>query len=338
MGAMPQQSRLSLMLGAAALLVLVLGAILAQSTPVIDNHVEREIAAQRDQNAMYFYDAGYIDDGDYVLLGQLPNADFSRGGVYFVGPSEMKLTLMPWRLSEEERGLIHNYSIGDFRHSDVREFLRMLTEEAGFLSAGGEQTTIYLGLSTEMANAPSSYVPSLLERYGFYSYDRANRMHIVDMPNWERQLRLARDRGGRFLRIIFTSPTRVRGHRPIEQLPEHQVRAETWFADLRRETQELAATIDYLQRRGVNVRAILPPEGSWRHTVPYPAAYLEAVRPILEARGVPLIDQRALLSDSEFGDAVHARYSGQLKLHDAYLALARQSLAEMGTELAPAER
>jgi hypothetical protein len=50
---------------------------------------------------------------------------------------------------------------------------------------------------------------------------------------------------------------------------------------------------------------------------------------VLAARGVPMIDQRDLLTDDEFGDAVHARYEGQLKLHDAYLDLARDALDDM---------
>ena len=54
------------------------------------------------------------------------------------------------------------------------------------------------------------------------------------------------------------------------------------------------------------------------------------VSAVLAARSVPLIDQRDWLADAEFGDAVHARYNGQLKLHDAYLDLARDALDDMG--------
>jgi hypothetical protein len=36
------------------------------------------------------------------------------------------------------------------------------------------------------------------------------------------------------------------------------------------------------------------------------------------------------LPDSEFGDSVHARYSGQIKLHEAYAKLARDALSGSG--------
>jgi hypothetical protein len=324
------QWALALTLAATACATFVAAAAGAQFTPVIENHVERQIERQAAVNGMYLYNRGYVDDGDYVLLGQIPNADFSRGGVYFIGASEMKLTLMPWRLAPEEAALIHNYSIGDFRHGDVLQFVRMLVEEGGLLQAGAERTTIFLGLSTEMTREPSpQYVGALLERHGFYTFERSGAMHLRVMSPVERSYRLGRNSANRFLSILLTSPNRVRTRREIEQLPENQVRTGDWRPAMELEGRNLAQTIDYLQARGVAVRAIYPPQASWRRDVDYSGPYFEMVSEILAARGVPLIDQRDLLTDAEFGDAVHARYDGQLKLHDAYLDLARDALHEM---------
>jgi hypothetical protein len=322
---------LALMLGAASCVTFAAAAAGAHVTPVIQNHVERQIERQAAVNGMYLYNDGYVDDGDYVLLGQIPNADFSRGGVYFIGPSEMKLTLMPWRLSSEESALIHNYSLGDFRHGDVYQFVRMLVEEAGLLQAGAERTTIFLGLSTEMTREPSrEYVGRLFERHGFYNFERSGEMHLRAMSPAERAYRLGRNSANRFLSVLLTSPNRVRTLREVEQLPENQIRTGDWRPAMELEERNLAQTIDYLQARGVAVRAIYPPQASWRRDVDYSAPYFEMVSEVLAARGVPLIDQRDLLTDAEFGDAVHARYEGQLKLHDAYLELAHDALDDMG--------
>jgi hypothetical protein len=321
---------LALVLGAVSCATLVAAAAGANFTSVIQNHVERQIERQAAVNGMYLYNDGYVDDGDYVLLGQIPNADFSQGGVYFIGASEMKLTLMPWRLAPEEAALIHNYSIGDFRHGDVHQFVRMLVEEAGLLQAGPERTTVFLGLSTEMTREPSrEYVGALFERHGHYTFDRSGEMHVRAMSPAERAYRLGRNSANRFLSILFLAPNKVRTLREVEQLPENQVRAGDWRPAMEREGRSLAQTIDYLQARGVAVRAIYPPQASWRRDVDYSGPYFEMVSEVLAARGVPLIDQRELLTDAEFGDAVHARYEGQLKLHDAYLELARDALHDM---------
>jgi hypothetical protein len=324
------QWRLGFMLGAAACLTFVSAAAGARFTRVIPNHVERQIARQEATNGMYMHDNGYFDDGDYVLIDQIPNADYSRGGVYFIGASEMKMTLMPWRLSPDEAALIHNYSIGDFRHRDVYHYVRMLVEEAGLLQAGGERTTIFLGLSTEMTREHTAgYVESLFERHGFYTYEWSGGIHIRALSPLERAFRLTRNEANRFLSVLFLSPNRVGGRRAIEQTPEHQLRPANWRPIMEEEIRYLAQTIDYLQARGVNVVGIYPPQASWRDNVDYSGPHFEMVSEVLAARGVPLVDQRNMLPDEEFGDAVHPLYVGQVKLHDAYVELARGSLQEM---------
>jgi hypothetical protein len=323
------QLRLALMLGVAVCVTFALAVVGARFTSVIPDHVDRQIAKHKADNGLYVYNQGYFDGGDYVLIDKIPNADYSRGGVYFIGASEMQMTLMPWRLSAEENALIHNYSIGDFRHRDVYHFVRMLVEEAGLLQAGGERTTIYLGLSTEMAREQTpGYVESLFERHGFYSYEWSEEMSMSAMPRLQRDHRLRRNEANRFLSILLLSRNEVGPVRLIEQRPEHQVRP-NWRPAMEEEVPYLAQAIDYLQARGVTVAGIYPPQASWRDHVDYSGRYFDMVSETLAARGVPLIDQRDLLMDDEFSDAVHPVYEGHAKLHDAYLELARHSLEEM---------
>lgn len=335
-----EQMRLSLAM-LAALCVTGLGVVLlAHFTPVIGNHVERELAQLRATNGLYYFDDGYTDEGDYVLVGQLPQDDYAHGGVYFLGSSEMNTAIMPWLFSPAERRLIHNYSIGDLRHTDARHYVRMIVEDNDLLQRGGEKTAVILGLSFQMARKTDGamYVPDLFHRHGLYTYDWTKGIRRAPLSSFKRYLILERDRANRFLRILFLAPSRVRitGDSDLEKR-EHMMRvmAGDWQSVMRKEVQELAALIDFLQARNVRVRALFPPSGTWQDTLPYQAAYREMVRPILEFRKVPVTDFGDLLPDEEFMDAIHARYAGQLKVHKAYRELALQALAEMGTKVGP---
>jgi hypothetical protein len=256
--------------------------LLARLTPVFDNHVRRELARLEATNGLYYFDNGYRDEGDYVLLGQLLHDDYSRGGVYFIGSSEMNTALMTWALTPAERRLIHNYSIGDTHHSELRHYVRMLVEDNGLLVAGGERTTIIFGLTFQQARrkGDAMYVHDLFHRHGLYTYDWREGIRRVPVSPLERELILARDQANRFLRIAFLSPSRVR---VTPDSPEfmrrhmHGVMSGDWRPVMRREVTELAATIDYLQARGVRVWALYPPTGTWHDEMPYEATYREMV-------------------------------------------------------------
>ncbi len=310
---------------------------LAHATPVIANLNAREEALHRESDGILFYSGGYIDDGDFVLLSELPNADFSRGGVVFVAASEMRTTIMPWRLPPEERARIHNFALGDMRHREVRHFVRLLVEEKGLLRAGGGRTTVILGLSHLMAreknlDAPlDRYTQQLFERHGLYTYDWDKGVHGADIGALERSLRLGRDAANRFLRALIERPSRVRPIEDREWRINHTntIMGESWRERMPQEIEDLAATIDYLRAHNVRVVALYPPIGSWQAEMPYEAAYRAMVLPMLEAHGAELVDFSDYLDDDEFGDDVHVRHGPQLRLHEAYRALALRLLDEM---------
>ncbi len=330
------QRLLSLAMLAALCLTGISIVVLARTTPVISNHVERELARLEATNGLYYFDNGYRDEGDYVLLGQLLNDDYSRGGVYFIGSSEMNTALMPWALTPAERRLIHNYSIGDTRHSELRHYVRMLVEDNELLEAGGERTTVILGLTFQLARykGDGMYVRDLFHRHGLYAYDWNEGIRRVPKSALEQELIVARDDANRFLRIVLLSPSRVRLTPDTRQFMYehmHGVMGPDWRPLMQREIEDLIATIDYLQARGVNVWAVYPPMGTWQDEMPYDAAYREMVRPHLQARNVRVVDFGDLLEDDEFMDALHARYRGQVKIHAAFRSLALEALAQMGT-------
>lgn len=333
--ARPKQGRLSLFL-AAAIAVTWVGAV-AAAPAVLHAQAERELQRQRASDGLYYFDGGYEDDGDYVLLGQLPFDDYSRGGVYFLGSSEMNTSIMPWELSAAERRLIHNYSIGDLRHTEQRHYLRMLVEENGLLAAGGERTTIIFALDFPMARTKngSQYVPGLFARHGLYSYDWESGIHRRRLPEMERLAAIERAVAGRVFQVLLEPSTHVYVT-PFtrEEKIAHirRIMSDDWREVMRREVEELAASIDYLLARNVRVRALFVPTGSWQEALGYEAAYREMVMPLLQSRSVGVTDLGDFLHDEEFMDGIHARYSGQRRLHEQTSALAREALREMGID------
>ena len=320
------------LLAASASLTFAAVAWLAQATTVIPGFLANELSRQRETNGVFLYDGGYVDDADYVLLGQLQSDDYSRGGVYFIGDSELNVAIRAWELPPAERELIHNYSIGALRHSDVRSFVRMLVEDFGLLRAGGERTTIFLGLSYYLARPPIQGVTLsyYVERHGLYRYD-AEGMRPAPMSWAERELRLQRESASRFMQVALRlRRSRVTGADAHNRTPQSRRLEGDWRASMRREVGELERLIDYLQARGVHVVAIFPPSGSWDDATPYQPAYQAMVRPLLQRRHVPLIDDSGLLGDEDFADGNHPNFESQIRLSAWNRRAALAALDAMG--------
>jgi hypothetical protein len=336
-----QQARLSAMLLAVCCLAIAVIVVLSNATSAIANKLASQLALQRETNGFFLNDGGYLDDGDYVLLDKLPHADYSRGGAYFIGASEMNTAIMSSALPPAERRLIHNYSLGDLRYTEVRHFVRMLVEDFGLLQAGGGKTTVVLGLSYQMARIKrghAGYVKALFKRHGFYDYDWDGGIHPIKLSAPVRAIEVERNRAARYLRSVTSLPNRVTmtpmSNDKKKALLERLMIGD-WLPEMRREVHELQLLIEYLQGRGVHVRGILHPLGSWQDELPYDTAFRKEVMPMLQAHGVQVTDLSRSLKDDEFIDHVHARYSGQLKLHDAYRQVALEALSQMGMHLDP---
>ncbi|HVY03552.1 MAG TPA: hypothetical protein VG983_07835 [Caulobacterales bacterium] len=310
---------------------------LAQTTPAIADYAKAETERVKAINGVYLYDAGYVDDADFLLLGQIPHDDYARGGVYFIGDSKMTVSLMPWLMSAEERRYIHNYSIGALRHDEERDLFRMLIDECGLLRAGGARTTVFLDVSYYLARPKTAAVrlDYYIHRHGLYTYKPGEGMHRAPITPLQRFLSVQRDYAQRYLAIVFgLRQSRVTGEAPWAKNREGRVLRADWPEEMRRQVNDLAALLDDLQSRGVHVVAIYPPSGSWDDTMPYQPAYHALVDPLLKARGVPVIDQRDQFPDADFADAAHLSYSAAVKVHEANLRAARRALSDMGISLA----
>jgi hypothetical protein len=332
------QRWLSIMTATVMLATTATAIVLAHATPVIRNFVDREAAQWQAIDGLFLFDGGYVDDADYVLLDLLPRADHSKGGVFFIGDSQSRTTLMPWRLSPAEQELIHNYSIGDLHHRDQRFFVQMLVEEMGLLDGGPEKTTVILGISHNMARPRDyqepSYVTEVFKRHGLFTYTFEDGIHRKKVSDLERSWSVERDLASRFINIALgLRKSRVRTVNPELQTLEFSTQADDWREVMDAEIIELTELVDYLLARDVRVQAIIRPSASWKKRLPYERTYLELVTPMLAARNVPLIDQSNLLVDADFVDDNHPKYSVQLRLHEIDREIALRELADMGLTL-----
>jgi hypothetical protein len=330
------QMQLSLALWAAIILPVLLVGLLANFSPIMSNYLAKDAVRHRETNGFYPYTGGYVDPMDYLLLEQLSKeADYSRGGVYFVGASETMISIMPWEMVPAERKLIRNYGIGGLNHREARHFLRCLVEEHDLLRAGGEKTTVILGLSYGMVTKKDLQ----FKRHGLYTFHSNEGVHRTPMFSFVRFLRVQRVYANRFLNVLAFPTSEVR--LPSNAGPAvHQARwietmGDDWQKEMQEQMHDLDLLIDYLQERNVRVHAVFPPQATWKAGLPFADAYSDMVKPILAKHSVPTTDFRNLLPDEDYGDSSHFNYIGQWKVHRAYREVALKALAEMGTKLEP---
>jgi hypothetical protein len=329
------QTWFSLTLWSVICLTLLSVGLLAHFSPVMRRNIASDLARHREINGVFPFTGGYIDPLDYLFLDQLPKRDYSRGGVYFIGASDTMISIMPWELVPAERKLIHNYAIGGLSQREARHFLRCLVEEYGLLQAGGEKTTVFLGLFYGMTQKKSLQ----FQRHGLYSYDSDKGIHRTPMPSFARFLRIEEVYASRFLHNLIMPKSEIRVRSDLGPAGYRarwiEVMGEDWHEEMEKQMRDLELLTDYLQERKVRLHVILPPQGTWHTGLPFAEAYIQMLTPLLQKHGVPITDMRHFLPDEDYGDATHYAYSGHWKVHHAYRRLALQALAEMGIEPEP---
>ncbi|MEE8452059.1 MAG: hypothetical protein V3R99_09100 [Thermoguttaceae bacterium] len=302
-------------------------------------------------DSTYQHALGFVDFENRLLIDEIPQADYSRGGVYFVGSSTVVMSLMTWELPPQWRDLIHNYGISGAGHTQQFHFVRYLVEHENLLAAGGRQTTIVLGLfygnaAPNEAGPNGRYVGELFRSHGLFSYDEAAGIHPAAMSDSQRLFLYEKARCGNFIRRSLynagLSGDLNIGIRPdIRPTPDYSIRQRQefwqrrmgadWVATMAEEVEALARMVDYLQDREVRVLGVFMPLGSWHDELPYADAYRRRVTSVCREGSVRLIDLAGLLDDEHFSDSVHLRCRGQRKLHACLTQIAVERLRAAGT-------
>ncbi len=293
---------------------------------------DRELEFREQANLVFPNNGYFVDFEDRLLLDELPRADYSRGGTYFFGSSNLKWGLMTWTLPEEQRRVVHNYGIGATNHTTQFQFIRHLVEHEGWLAAGGEKTHVVLAVCYRSAVEKGDFFASLWTRHDLYSYDRERGITPRGIPKTLRTYRIERERCAGFLALATKSLGWMLRGREARVAPRdttvyrarlvESIESTDWRKVMDQEIAELGRSLDYLRERGVRVSVALLPRVSWTHELPYPARYFEGVTEACRIRSVPLHDLSALLPEEVYVDSSHVNLAGLRKQHGALMSLA----------------
>ena len=302
---------------------------------------------QWQRNGSVYWDRQlFIDPASRTLLQDIPEADYSRGGVVLIGSSSLHSALMGWKLPAEQHNRIWNYAVGGATLTDQANLLHYLVEERGLLAAGGEKTLVVLGLFYGDAVRGDEWkfggiFVNVCKRYGLFEYARDSGVRPATHSAIERVLRTELAICSNFIETLCTSlrlgPGLRVGVRP--EFPAASPRdrrryariwsewmGPDWEPAMQSELQALADLIDYLQARDARVSATLLPLGSWHFDQPYAHAFEQRVLSVCESRSVSVTNLSGFLDDSEFADIAHPNFAGSSRLHPRFARPAREHL------------
>jgi hypothetical protein len=313
--------------------------LLARSDAVNRWLSQRQMAKAARNDELYLDAGAYFDAADALLLRDLPRADYSKGGVYLLGSSQVKYCLDDYRLPPEQARLIHNYGINGSNLTQMYHFARFMDEDQHFLSAGGERSMVMLGLTytnvVERDRGHAHFFPEYFSRYGLYEYDDAAGVTPVPMSG---PSRFARTEWGRARSFILRC---WRGSAQVQRVPQdkdafrkrevERVGTEReWRPAMRRQLADLEKLLDYLKARRVEVVGFMVPEGSWNARVPSREAFDPAVREMFRQRGLTLLDYSDAVPDENFADYGHLMPSGTAIVRAKLLPVAQDFLRKTG--------
>ena len=281
-----------------------------------------------EKNGTIFSDTGnFIDFEDRLLLDEIPNADFSQGGVYFFGSSNTKWAFTTWDLPAVQKQFIGNYGIGAASHTIQLRLIRYLIDQRGFLTAGDKDLVI-LGVSFHLAHIddPSSgFFVSLLRRHGLYTITSDGRVTTVPMSFVERWLRIEKARSaGLFWNIGRLAKSWLAAHygwsirAPPRLLSTPDallgfMGGAQWQQNMDAQVEQLRETIQLVRSHHAQVAVMLLPQGTWMDELPYKPRYEAMVRALCQSTSTPLIDYSRAIPDDDFADSNHLTVEGQEK-------------------------
>jgi hypothetical protein len=282
----------------------------------------------KENGALFSYTGNFIDFEDRVLLDEQPQADYSRGGVYFFGTSNMKWAFSTWDLPADDRQLIGNYGIGASNHTTQLQMIRYLIQQRGFLAARDRDLLVF-GVSFHLGHVdepPGGFFASLLRRHGLFKITPDNRVEPASMSTIERWLRVEKARSGGFIwnlgRLAKSWGKAFGGwaHRAHDKAKYQQAWREymgpRWRQDIDSEVEQLRATISLVRSYGAAVQIILLPQGTWMDELPFKPYYEAKIRALCRESATPLNDLSRAIPDEDFVDSNHLTVQGQDKFRD----------------------
>jgi len=355
----PQTARHGRMLLPMAVLAVVVGTCatvdgLARHPGLKKKLIANEVAACADVNGLWRPSGYYSDPDEYLLLDEMPAADYSAGSVCFIGSSSVKFGMMLWALPPEQRARINNFAFIGASHTEQFAFVRYLVEYEGLLDSKPADTHVVICASFHSgafsADYGETYFAKTLTRHGLWEYDDTPPVEIrpVPMGRPERWVRSEKVRCQAFLEFVGDRlPYWLRGQPTKPCKPEiktverwtqlthtfvklisaepkdiqenDEAPATLWRECIPRQVEQLRLMCDYLQARGARVTVVRLPHPTWVADLPYPVVYADELR----RQGIAFIDKAdAIADDKLFRDSSHVKFNGMKVFHDMLMEIA----------------
>jgi hypothetical protein len=290
----------------------------------------------------YSYEHYFPDFEDRLVYEELPSANYSKGGVYLIGTSNLKWATRFWDLPQEQRSLIHNYGIGASDHLQQFQLIRHLVEHENVLAAGGDKNMVILGTSYHStgdgSHDPNRFFASIWRRHGLYEYQASTGIAPVATSSIWPAVEIERVRIAGCVKSILYSAARQLGYHARVRMHDtdayNRERTEwiggNWKETMRDQVSQFEAMTDYLQRRGVRLVVVFLPLGTWEDKLPFERAYIESMTEVCRKKSVPTMDWSKLLDDEDFADSNHPNLYGVDKMQPKFLEIAIPFLRSSG--------
>jgi len=300
------------------------------------------LAKWKATNGLYYDKRFYGDDSDRFMFDDLPAADFSHGGVCFIGSSTLRYTVCRYELPPDLRPLIQNCAVSASNYSQQRQLLQFLLDHRGMRHSGRGRSLVLIQLYFFNATHYNAFRNEIWHdrwiRDGLYTFDNNGALQDLPLNPLQRGARLAQLRDDKFWAWANRA---VRGRmndvRPVLSLTREQIYSNTmealnpdWSAGMDLELQQLAGTLDDLDAAGVKVVPLFFPIPTWFDGFAPNTKYRTGVDAVLRNRGLTPLDLSRALPDSDFADSVHLTYTGVHKIRPILIDVAEKFITEQG--------
>jgi hypothetical protein len=303
--------------------------------------LRHRLAFCRQINGQYIDCRFYASPEERLLHKVIPGDDYSKGGVYFVGGSQMERSLAVWDCTPAEQAVIHNYCLAASPHSREFQFVKYLVDRRKILEAGGDKNMVVFDLC--FSSAAHFPTPSTIRMAGLWTNDFTEHgMYRCDdggittaggIPLWRSACYEKIGTDAVCKTVVKTLQGVYPGYflAPTTPSPAYikywaDYLGPDWKAGIDIEVDALGRMIDYLRERHVAVEAVYLPLGSWFDDFEPAIVYRGRVLAMLATRGVHVTDLDHLVADDCLGDSVHPDYKGTRQISPILVEIARTFL------------
>lgn len=323
-----------------------LGLVALVETPWVNDAIRDAAwrqAAWKKQIPLFCFYRHYLSSEDRLIHEDLPVSDFSHGGVYLVGASNVAWSLKSWDLDPYVRPWFHNFAMGGANQGDEFGVLRYLVEHRGLLEGGRSKSLVVFGVSYHSSSSnvliPKREDPLMIrgywQRHKFYAVDDDGTIRRTPRAPLYEKIILERVKltgvVKELVNLVYTPFKAVRVlDAKASQDHWNSVMGDQWKRKIDFEVGGFGCSADYLLEGGAKVAVVRMPQCSWDHGTKYEEALVSGMKKACEERGIPIYDFSRLVPDDQFADSVHLTTDGMATFAAALVPIGVEHLESIG--------